>query len=112
MYAFLFGLKTASTIGNNPPPFTKYEYLFTAIAYLLALFLFALIVGQIRNIIGSLSTKQDAFLIVLDTTVKYLKALGLPENLMFKVSVWFEYFSKVQDASSKSNQINFKIIAI
>jgi hypothetical protein len=67
---------------------------------LIALFLFALIVGQIRNIIGSLSTKQDAFLIVLDTTVKYLKMLNLPEQLMHKVSVWFEFFSKEQDASN------------
>ena len=100
IYAFLFGLKTASTIGNNPVPVTKYELLFTAIAYLLALFLFALIVGQIRNIIGSLSTKQDAFLIVLDTTVKYLKMLNLPDHLMHKVSVWFEYFSKEQEASN------------
>ena len=93
-------MKTASTIGNNPVPVTKYEYLFTAIAYVVALFLFALIVGQIRNIIGSLSTKQDAFLIILDSTIRYVKSLNLPKELMAKVILWFDYYAKEQDASN------------
>ena len=103
MFAFLFGLKTASTIANNPYPYTRDEYLFTAIAFIVALFLFALIVGQIRNIIGSLSTKQDAFLIVVDTTTRYIKDLNLPKELMDKVKMWFEFYSKEQNASSFFN---------
>ena len=64
---------------------------------MVALFLFALIVGQIRNIISSLSTKQDAYLIVVDTTNKYLKNLNLPRSLSNKVSLWFDYYSKEQN---------------
>lgn len=100
MYSFLFGLKTASTIGNNPQPVTKFEYFFTAIAYVIALFLFAIIVGQIRSIIGSLSEKQDAFLIVLASTIRYLKNLNLPKELMDKVVLWFDFCAKEQDASN------------
>lgn len=100
MFAYLFGLKTASTIGNNPQPYTREEYLFTAISSVVALFLFALIVGQIRNIIGSLSTKQDAFLIVVDTTTKYFKSLDLPKNVIDKIGLWFEFYSKEQNASN------------
>lgn len=100
VFSFLFGLKTASTIGNNPQPYTKEEYLFTAIAYVVALFLFALIVGQIRNIIGSLSTKQDAYLIIVDTTNRYLKNLNLPDYLLGKVKLWFEFYSKEQNAGN------------
>lgn len=69
------------------------------ISYIVALFLFALIVGQMRNIIGSLSTKQDAFLIVLDTTIKHCKNLNLPNNIMKKVVLWFDFYSKQQDDS-------------
>ena len=54
--------------------------------------------SQIRNIIGSLSTKQDAYLIVVDSTNKYLSNLNLPEYLLKKVSLWFEFYSKEQDA--------------
>jgi cyclic nucleotide gated channel beta 1 len=89
-------LRTASTIGNYVQPITKYEYLFTAVAYVVALFLFALIVGQIRNIIASLSTKQDNFLIVLDTTMKYIKRLGISDELKAKTVLWFDYYSTEQ----------------
>ena len=63
-----------------------------------ALFLFALIVGQIRNIIGSLSTKQDAYLIIVDITVRFVKRLNLPKNILNKVTLWFEFYSKEQNA--------------
>jgi hypothetical protein len=49
----LFALKVASTIGNNAPPVTKEEYLFTAIAYIISIFIFALIVGQVLIILFS-----------------------------------------------------------
>jgi cyclic nucleotide gated channel beta 1 len=99
VYSLLFALKTASTIGNNPAPNTKYEYLFTAIAYVIALFLFALIVGQMRNIIGSLGAKQDAFLIVLDSTMRFLERLNLPTDMMDKARLWFDFYSNEQNAS-------------
>ncbi len=70
--------------------------MFTAVAYVVALFLFALIVGQIRNIIASLSTKQDNFLIVLDTTMKYIKRLGISDELKAKTVLWFDYYSTEQ----------------
>ena len=66
---------------------------------MVALFLFALIVGQIRNIIASLSTKQDAFLIVVDITTRYFKSLNLPHHLIDRISLWFEFYSKEQNAS-------------
>lgn len=106
VYSYLFGLKTASTIGNNPQPVTKLEYLFTAIAYVVALFLFALIVGQIRNIIGSLSNKQDAFLIVLDSTFKYVNRLNLPHDLKKKVMLWFDYWAKEQEQGNMRMKIS------
>jgi hypothetical protein len=99
IHSFLFGLKLASTIGNNPDPETKEELLFTAILSLVALFILSVIVGQIRNIIGSLSIKQDAFLIILDATIKYTRNLNLPIEISNQVKQWFEYYSKQQNES-------------
>jgi hypothetical protein len=98
VFSFLFGLKTASTIGNTPQPRTREEYLFTALAYVVSLFLFASIVGQIRNIIGSLSTKQDEFLIVVDTTKKYFINFNVPALLSKKINLWFDYYIKEENA--------------
>ena len=104
VYSFLFGLKTASTIGNTPLPTTKEEYLFTAISYIIAMFLFSLIVGQIRNIIGSLSTKQDNYLIVLDSTTRFVNNLNLSDKLVKKVIHWFDFYAKEQDAGELKGQ--------
>jgi cyclic nucleotide gated channel beta 1 len=106
VHSYFFGLRTASTIGNYVQPITKYEYLFTAIAYVVALFLFALIVGQIRQIIASLSTKQDNFLIVLDTTMKYIKRLNLSDELKAKTILWFDFYSR-----QHINQVPFEAIS-
>jgi hypothetical protein len=76
------------------------------VSSVVALFLFALIVGQIRNIIGSLSTKQDAYLIIVDITVRFVKRLNLPKNILNKVTLWFEFYSKEQNAS-KYNLLNY-----
>lgn len=90
-YSFYYCFKIASTIGNIPSPETGLEYVFVIIGYLFALFIFALLIGQIRDVFQSMNQRRLEYQNKVEQVMQYLKKFELPITVQSRVRNWFQY---------------------
>ncbi|CAF0899419.1 unnamed protein product [Adineta ricciae] len=90
-YSFYYCFKIASTIGNIPSPETGLEYVFVIIGYLFALFIFALLIGQIRDVFQSMNQRRSEYQNKVEQVMQYLKKFELPKTVQDRVRNWFQY---------------------
>ncbi len=93
--------KTATSIGNNPDPETQLEYLFMTFYWLSGVFVFAMLIGQIRDIFQAASASKTRYRRTMDGTLHYMHELNLPKGLQQKVRLWFNYTWQHQKTLSK-----------
>ena len=90
-YSFYYCFKIASTIGNIPSPETGLEYVFVITGYLFALFIFALLIGQIRDVFQSMNRRRSNYQNQVEQVMEYLKKFGIPISVQNRVRNWFQY---------------------
>ncbi|XP_033748682.1 cyclic nucleotide-gated channel rod photoreceptor subunit alpha-like isoform X3 [Pecten maximus] len=85
---------TLTTIGDLPPPETNWEYVFVIVSYLIGVFIFATIVGQVGNVITNRNASRQEFERLLDGAKLYMRMHNVPPQLQKRVQRWYDYVWK------------------
>ncbi|XP_035206249.1 cyclic nucleotide-gated olfactory channel-like [Stegodyphus dumicola] len=82
---------TLTTIGDLATPVTNLQYLFTIVSYLIGVFIFATIVGQVGNVITNRNASRLEFERLLDGAKLYMRHHKVPRNMQRRVQRWYDY---------------------
>ncbi|KAL5233953.1 hypothetical protein ACI65C_001363 [Semiaphis heraclei] len=82
---------TLTTIGDLPTPETNAEYVFTIVSYLIGVFIFATIVGQVGNVITNRNANRLEFKRLMDGAKLYMRHHKVPNGMKKRVLRWYDY---------------------
>ncbi|KAH9361990.1 hypothetical protein HPB48_014929 [Haemaphysalis longicornis] len=88
---FYFAFKTATSIGKNAKPSNELEYAYMTLSWLLGVFLFAFLIGQVRDIVATATQGRTQCRQAVDGCVRHLRRLGLPDDLQRRVRLWLNH---------------------
>lgn len=80
-----------TTIGENPTPQTKVEYVFVVVDFLIGMLIFATIVGNVGNVISNTTAGKTEFQKKMDAIKRYLTFRRVGKDLELRVVQWFDY---------------------
>ncbi|CAF1011807.1 unnamed protein product [Adineta steineri] len=91
---------TLTTIGDLPPPETNWQWLknfsnkryaFLISVHLFAVFVIAIIVGQVGNVITNRNASRLEFERLLDSAKQYMRSHNVPAEMQRRVQRWYDY---------------------
>ncbi|XP_067949992.1 cyclic nucleotide-gated channel alpha-3-like [Watersipora subatra] len=106
IHSLYWSVMSLSTIAQLPQPRQLKEYLYTIITMVLALLLFATIMGTVAQIVSSMHTARKEFQATLDDVKTYMSQSNVPQSLQARVIRWFDYLWQVKRGVSKTDTLN------
>ncbi|ULU12261.1 hypothetical protein L3Y34_015526 [Caenorhabditis briggsae] len=88
---FYFTAAVATSTGNNPAPTNVIEYIYMTCSWMMGVFVFALLLGQIRDIVSNANRNREEFQRKMDQALGECKKLGLRQETTNRVRDWFIY---------------------
>ena len=86
---FYFAFRTTTSIGGRlPKPTTPFERVYMTVAWLLGVFVFAMVIGQIRDIVANAARDADHYRAVLDQSAAVMRRMGVPSYVQARVRSW------------------------
>ncbi|XP_033734316.1 cyclic nucleotide-gated cation channel alpha-3-like [Pecten maximus] len=86
-----WSLLILTTIGERPPPQTNLEHVFTGLTFVIGVFIFAAVVGNVGDVISNLNASRQEFQSRMDQIKFYLRHRNVPIPLQNRVKRWADY---------------------
>uniref|UniRef100_A0A667YBF8 Cyclic nucleotide gated channel subunit alpha 4 n=1 Tax=Myripristis murdjan TaxID=586833 RepID=A0A667YBF8_9TELE len=103
-YCFWFSAQIFTTVGDTPLPDREEEYLFMIADLLIAVLVFASIVGNVGNVITSLRDRDNVFFPNHELVKAYLRSHHISKELRKRVSDWYQHLH-INKKITRENEI-------
>ncbi|XP_075937991.1 cyclic nucleotide-gated channel alpha-4 [Anarhichas minor] len=90
-YCFWFSAQIFTTVGDTPLPKREEEYLFMIADLLIAVLVFASIVGNVGNVITSLRDRDNVFFPNHELVKAYLRSHHISKDLRQRIDSWYQH---------------------
>uniref|UniRef100_A0AAV2JUC2 Ion transport domain-containing protein n=1 Tax=Knipowitschia caucasica TaxID=637954 RepID=A0AAV2JUC2_KNICA len=90
-YCFWFSAQIFTTVGDTPLPSREEEYLFMIADLLIAVLVFASIVGNVGNVISSLRDRDNVFFPNHELVKAYLRSHHISRELRTRIDTWYQH---------------------
>ncbi|XP_068185412.1 cyclic nucleotide-gated channel alpha-4 [Antennarius striatus] len=90
-YCFWFSAQIFTTVGDTPLPKREEEYLFMIADLLIAVLVFASIVGNVGNVITSLRDRDNVFFPNHEGVKAYLRSHHISKELRQRIDNWYQH---------------------
>lgn len=90
-YSFWFSTLILTTVGDTPDPFREEELLFMIVDLLIAVLVFASVVGNVGSVIMNLRDRDNVFFPNHELVKSYLRSQRISKELHNRVSTWYQH---------------------
>ena len=91
LHSFWRSFIVATAVGNAPEPENIIENSYMIFSWLTGVFVFALLIGQIRDIFTQMTYQEDHYQKTVDTAIRYLQNSRIPKEIQRRVRDWYTY---------------------